>query len=78
MVQGAVDTDMPEFPALEAGLMIVGVVTGQGGVMIATGPPDFGVFKSSFFVFGQRRQQGRGCGVLRSSSSFFNEVLGGG
>ena len=47
--------DMPEFPALEAGLMILGVVMSKGGVMVAAGPPDFGVLEGSFFIFGQRR-----------------------
>ena len=78
LVQGTVDMDVPKFPTLEAGFMIAEMVMGERGIMIATSPPDFSAFKGGFFVFGQGRGQGRGCGVLRSSSSFFDEVLGGG
>ena len=52
LIQGAVDMDMPQFPALEAGLMVSGVVTGKRCVVVAACPPDFSAFKGSFFVFG--------------------------
>ena len=78
LIQGAVDTDVPEFPALKAGFMILEMVMGEEGIMVAASPPDFCAFEGSFFVFGQGRQQGRGGRVLRSSGSLFNEVLGEG
>ena len=51
-VQGAVDADVAESPALEAGLMIARVVLRQGDVMVTASPPDVGVFQSNFFFFG--------------------------
>ena len=54
-VQGTVDADVSEFPALEAGFMVSGVVTSEGGIVATASPPDFGVFKSGFFFFGQGR-----------------------
>ena len=42
-VQGAIDADMSEFPALEAGFMVLGVVSGQGSVVVTASPPNFGV-----------------------------------
>ena len=45
---------MPKFPALEAGLMVSGMIMGEGCVMVTAGPPDFGVSEGDFF-FGQRR-----------------------
>ena len=56
--------DVPEFPALEAGFVVLGVITGEGSVMVAASPPDFGANKGDFFFFGQRRQQGGGGQVL--------------
>ena len=53
LIQGAVDADMPELPALKAGLIVSGVVMDERCVMVTTGPPDFGVLKSSFFFSGQ-------------------------
>ena len=53
LIQVAVDVDMTEFPALEAGLVVTGVVTGKGCVMVAASPPDFSASDSDFF-FGQR------------------------
>ena len=54
LVKRAVDADMSEFPAMEAGLVVMGVVSGQGGVMVTTGPPDVGAFEGGLFFFGQR------------------------
>ena len=56
LIQETVETDMPEFPALEAGFMVSGVITDKGSVMVAAGPPDFGVNEGGFFFFGQGRR----------------------
>ena len=53
-VQGAVDMDVPEFPALEAGFMVSGMITSERSIMVTASPPDFSVLKGSFFLFGQR------------------------
>ena len=47
--------DVPEFPALEAGLVVSEMVVGKGSVVVTASPPDFCTFEDSFFVFGQRR-----------------------
>ena len=52
-VKGTVDTNVSELPALEAGLMVSGVVTGQGSVMVTASPSNFGAFQDDFFFFGQ-------------------------
>ena len=49
LIQVAVDADVTEFPALEAGLVIAGVVMSKGYVMVAASPPDFGVSEGNFF-----------------------------
>ena len=43
-VEGAVDANVSEFPALEAGFVVSGMVTGEGSVMVTASPPNFGVF----------------------------------
>ena len=48
-----VDTNMPKFPALEAGFMIASVIMGKGSVVVAASPPDFGANEGSFCFFGQ-------------------------
>ena len=53
LIQVAVDVDMTEFPALEAGLVVAGMVTSEGCVVVAAGPPDFGVSDSNLFFIGQ-------------------------
>ena len=55
-VQGAIDVDVSEFPALEAGFMVSGVISREGSIMVTAGPPNFGVFQGGFFFFGQRGQ----------------------
>ena len=52
----AVDANVTEFPALEAGFVIMGVVSGKGCIMVATGPSDFSTGDSNFFFLGQRRR----------------------
>ena len=78
LVKRAVDADVSEFPAVEAGFVVSGMVAGQGNVVVTAGPPDVGAFEGGFFFFGQRGRRGGGSGVLRSSGGFFDEVLSGG
>ena len=52
-VQVTIDVDVTKFPALEAGFMIVGVVTGKEGIMVVASPPDFSASDRGFFFFGQ-------------------------
>ena len=51
-VKVAVDANVTKFPALETGLMVTGVVTSEGYVMVTAGPPDFSVSEGDFFFFG--------------------------
>ena len=44
LIEEAVDVDVSELSALEAGLVVLWVITGQGGIMVTAGPPNFGVF----------------------------------
>ena len=44
LVERAVDADVSELPAVEAGFMVLGVVAGQGDAVVAAGPPDVGAF----------------------------------
>ena len=44
LVKGAVDADVSELPAVEAGFLVTGVVAGQGDVVVTAGPPDVGAF----------------------------------
>ena len=77
-IQGAIDMDMSELPALEAGFVVLRMVTGQGGIMVTASPPNVGLFQGDFLFFDQEGRQGREGQVLRSSSGFFDEVLSGG
>ena len=43
-IEGAVDANVSEFPALEAGFVVSGMVMGEGSIMVTAGPPDFGAF----------------------------------
>ena len=54
LVQMAVDMDMLKFPALEAGLMITGVVVGKGHIVVAAISSDFCVSDGGFFLFSQK------------------------
>ena len=49
LIQVAVYVDVTEFPALEAGFMILRVVTSKGCIVVTAGPPDFGVSDGDFF-----------------------------
>ena len=51
-VEGAVDVNVAEFLALEAGFMVSGMVTGQGSIVVTASPPDVGAFQDGFFFFG--------------------------
>ena len=53
LIQVAVDVDVSEFPVLEAGLMIAGVVMSEGHVMVTAYPPNFCVSDGDFLFFGQ-------------------------
>ena len=52
----AVDTDMPNFPALEADFMVTGVVAGEGSIIVTVGPLDFGASDSDLLFLDQRGQ----------------------
>ena len=52
-VERTVDMNVSKFPALEAGFMVTGVVTRQGGVVVTAGPPDVGAFQGDLFFFSQ-------------------------
>ena len=54
-VKGTVHAYVSELPALKAGLVVSGVVMGEGSVIVTASPPNFDAFKSSFFFFGQGR-----------------------
>ena len=54
LVEMTVDADMSEFPVLEAGLMVAGVVMGKRHIIVAAGPSDFGTSNGDFFLFSQR------------------------
>ena len=55
-VEMTVDVDMAKSPTLEAGLVVVEVVTSEGCIMVAAGPPDFSASDSDSFSFGQEQQ----------------------
>ena len=74
----AIDVEVVEFPALEAGFIVTGRVTGKGHVVVTVCLSDFSMGDSSLFFLSQRRQGDRGGGVFRSSGGFFNESLGRG
>ena len=53
-VQGAIDTDVSELPAFEAGLMVSRVISGEGSIMVTASPPNVGTFQGDFFFLGQK------------------------
>ena len=52
-VEMIIDMDVTEFPVLEAGLMVAGVVMSKGHIVVTASPPDFSVSDSDLFFFGQ-------------------------
>ena len=48
-VKVVVDADVAEFPALETGFVVAGVVMSEGYVMVAAGPPDLSASEGDFF-----------------------------
>ena len=52
-VEAAVDTDVPEFAALEACLIVLRMIIGKGCVMVVSGPPDFCVVDGNLLFVGQ-------------------------
>ena len=55
-VEGTVDMNVSKFPVLEAGFMIVGVVTSERCIIVTANSPDFGASDSDFFFLGQGKQ----------------------
>ena len=53
-VEMTIDADVAEFPALETGFMVAGMVTSERYIMVTAGPPDFSVSEGNFFFLGQR------------------------
>ena len=51
-IQGAVDMDVSELPALEAGFVVSGVVLGEGSIVVTASPPNVSAFQGDFFLFG--------------------------
>ena len=51
----AVHVDVSKFPALEAGFVVMGMVTGEGYIMVAAHPSDLGVDDSDLFFLSQGR-----------------------
>ena len=56
LIEVAINMDVAEFPVLEAGLMVAGVVMSKGCIMVIASPPDFSVSNGSFLFFGQGRR----------------------
>ena len=54
LIKMVIDVDVTKFPALEAGFVVSGMVTGEGCVMVTAGPPDFGASDGGLFFLGQR------------------------
>ena len=52
-VKMAVDVDMTKFSALEAGFMVMGMISRKGCIVVTAGPPDFSASNGSFSFFGQ-------------------------
>ena len=53
LIKVAIDVDMTEFPALETDLMVAGMISSKGHVMVTASLPDFSVGDSNFLFFGQ-------------------------
>ena len=56
LIEATVDTDVPEFPTLEAGLIVMEMVADKRGVMVTASPPDFSMGDGNLFFLDQRRQ----------------------
>ena len=56
LVEMTIDADVSKFPVLEAGFMIVGVVTSERCIIVTANSPDFGASDSDFFFLGQGKQ----------------------
>ena len=53
LIEMAVDVNVAKFPTLEAGFMVVRVVTSKGCVIVAASLPDLSVSDSDLFFLGQ-------------------------
>ena len=54
LIEMPVDMDVSKFPALEAGLVVPGVILSEECVIVAASPPDFSVGDSNLLFLGQR------------------------
>ena len=52
-VEVTVDIDVAKFPALKAGLVVAGVVTDEGSIVITASPPNFSAGDHGFFFLSQ-------------------------
>ena len=52
-IEMVVDADVVEFPVLEAGFMVIGMVMGKRCIVVAICPPDFSMGKGVMFLFCQ-------------------------
>ena len=64
LVEATVDMNMPKFPVLKVGFMILRMVTGEGCVMVATCPPDLSLGDDNLFLLSQGRRGGKEDRVL--------------
>ena len=55
LIEIAVNVNVFQFPTLEAGFMVSGVIIGKGCIIVAASPPDFSVGDGVFFFLGQER-----------------------
>ena len=53
LIQMAVNVDVPKFPVLEAGLIVMEVVMGKGCIIVAASPPDLSVGDGNLFFLGE-------------------------
>ena len=52
LIEVAVDVDVSKFPALEVGIVVLGVVTSKGDIMVVASPVDFDVSDSDLLFLG--------------------------
>ena len=52
-IEVAVHTDMPKFPTLEAGFIVMMVIIGKECIMVATSPSNLGLGDGTLFFLSQ-------------------------
>ena len=52
LIEMTVDADASKFPVLEAGFMVMEMVTGKGCIVVTAGPPDFCVDDDNLLFLG--------------------------